>query len=165
MKYRHTVPYAAVLLMAAVTGSFWSLNAIADDSAFGSATADGYFWYKDKPKVKPKPKPKVEEKPKSEAKPEEKKAEPKEEKKQDFGSAAWIREKQKELLELAISNPTEENVRAYLYVNRLMLDRADEFARISKKVTDADPMLSESVRVPISALARQQALWQIDQAK
>lgn len=35
---------------------------------------------------------------------------------------------------------------------------------MTQKVIDSDPMLSESVRVPISALARQQALW-LDQAK
>lgn len=166
MKKRKKNVYAAGLLLAALTGIFGSMQVSADGSAFNRATDDGYFWYKDKPVAKPKPKPKEEPKPAPPAPvPSENREQPKAEKKAEFGSAAWIRDKQKELLELAISNPTEENVRAYLYVNRLMLDKADEFARISKKVTDSDPMLSESVRVPISALARQQVLWQIDRAK
>ena len=158
---------AAGLMLAALVGTGWSMQALAEGSAFGKAIDDGYFWYKDRPAAKPKPKSKEESKPEAvpAPKPYEKQEAPKTEKKAEFGSATWIRDKQKELLELAISNPTEENVRAYLYVNRLMLDKADEFARMSKKVTDADPMLSESVRVPISALARQQVLWQIDQAK
>ena len=158
---------AAGLMLAALVGTGWSMQALAEGSAFGKAIDDGYFWYKDRPAAKPKPKSKEEPKPEAvpAPKPYEKQEAPKTEKKAEFGSATWIRDKQKELLELAISNPTEENVRAYLYVNRLMLDKADEFARMSKKVTDADPMLSESVRVPISALSRQQVLWQIDQAK
>ena len=132
----------------------------AEQSAYDTATADGYFWYRDKPAPK-------------KSRPPEQKAPSKvvsaqtapAAKESEMFSAAWIRAKQQELLDLAITNPSYENVRAYQYLNRLMLDKSDEFARMTQKVIDSDPMLSESVRVPISALARQQALWQIDQAK
>lgn len=132
----------------------------AEQSAYDTATADGYFWYRDKPAPK-------------KSRPPEQKAPSKvvsaqtapAAKESEMFSAAWIRAKQQELLDLAITNPSYQNVRAYQYLNRLMLDKSDEFARMTQKVIDSDPMLSESVRVPISALARQQALWQIDQAK
>ena len=132
-----------------------------EHSAYDAATADGYFWYQEKP-VPKKTKP-------PEIKDLSKVAVPAQTvpvtKAPEMFSAQWIRSKQQELLDLAITNPSYENVRAYQYLNRLMLDKSDEFARMTQKVIDSDPMLSESVRVPISALARQQALWQIDQAK
>lgn len=45
------------------------------------------------------------------------------------------------------------------------MDRADEVARIWERNNIKYPFLSEEVRMPFSARARQQALWQIDQAK
>ena len=86
---------AAGLLLAALVGTGWSMQALAEGSAFGKAIDDGYFWYKDRPAAKPKPKSKEEPKPEAvpAPKPYEKQEAPKTEKKAEFGSATWIRDK------------------------------------------------------------------------
>ncbi|MBQ9723767.1 MAG: conjugal transfer protein TraF [Neisseriaceae bacterium] len=80
-------------------------------------------------------------------------------------SVEWLREKMPILLDNAMNDPTEENVRAYKYVERVMMDMATNFADMSQKVVKNDPMLDESVRMPISAMARSSALYEIAQAK
>ena len=80
-------------------------------------------------------------------------------------SVAWLQQKMPILLENAINNPTEENVRAYKYAEKMMMDKASNFANTSEQVVRHDPMLDESVRIPITAAARSNALWQVDKAR
>ncbi|MBO4575499.1 MAG: conjugal transfer protein TraF [Neisseriaceae bacterium] len=80
-------------------------------------------------------------------------------------SVAWLRAKMPILLDNAMNNPTEENVRAYKYAERLMMDMVSNYADMSQRVVQNDPMLDESVRFPASALARSSALSQVSQAK
>ncbi|MBR1819416.1 MAG: conjugal transfer protein TraF, partial [Neisseriaceae bacterium] len=80
-------------------------------------------------------------------------------------SVEWLRANMPILLDRAMNNPTEENVRAYKYAERLMLDMAGNFAEQSQKVVQNDPVLDASVRFPISSMARQSALYQIDKAR
>lgn len=120
----------------------------------------GFLFYEDKqlPTIKPQPKKKKQpEKPVQAAPATPAKHEP--------FSAAWLREKMPILMDNALTNPTPENVRAYKYAERLMLDMASNYADMSKKVVETDPMLDESVRFPITAAARQSALFQIEKAK
>lgn len=130
-------------------------------TAYDAAKPDGFFWYKDKPKTKPKlQKPPVEQTPvlspslsqNSEVKPEP-------------GSAEWFRRAEQQFLDQMTSKPSPKTVFAYQTLNRIRMDRADEVARIWESNLKKYPFLSESVRVPFSARARQQALWQIDKAK
>ena len=65
-------------------------------------------------------------------------------------STAWIRKNLPALRELAIDSPTPENVRAYLYVQRLAMDRASEFESVAAFVTSADPYLDQVSRFPTS---------------
>ena len=123
----------------------------------------GFLFYEDKqmPTIKPTPK-KQPEKKKIVAKATPSKATPST---SEPFSVEWLREKMPMLLDRAMNDPTEENVRAYKYAERLMLDMATNFADQSQKVIQNDPMLDANVRFPISTMARQSALFQIDKAK
>ena len=128
-------------------------------TAYDAAQPDGYFWYKDKPKAKPKAEPAKEPAPVAPAPAPSAEAKPKP------GSAEWFRRTEQQLLDKMTGEPDEKTVFAYQTLNRLRMDRADEVARIWERNNIKYPFLSEEVRMPFSARARQQALWQIDQAK
>ena len=65
----------------------------------------------------------------------------------------WIRKNIGHYLDTAIDYPSKENVSAYLYLDRLVKEKAERFARIGKQVIESDPMLDENVRRPISPAA------------
>ena len=46
-------------------------------------------------------------------------------------SAAWFREHMQSFMDKAIDEPTNENVRAYLYLQRVMMDKGSQFADVS----------------------------------
>ena len=67
--------------------------------------------------------------------------------------AAWIRKNIGQYLDKAIDEPTKENVSNYLYLDRLVKEKGEQFARVGKQVIESDPMLDENVRRPISPAA------------
>ena len=71
-------------------------------------------------------------------------------------STAWVKENLDRLRDLAIEQPTPENVRAYLLLQRLAVDRSQRFAEMSMMVTQGDPALDENSRFPIASAAAQQ---------
>ncbi len=84
----------------------------------------------------------------------------------------WLRENYPKLEDRAINNPTEENVTAYLYAKRIILDKAQQFSDMSIKVNNQDPLLNENNRVPYASggaltvrnanyLAQQQAVREL----
>ena len=68
-------------------------------------------------------------------------------------STAWIRKNIGQYLDTAIDHPSKENVRNYLYLDRLVKEKAERFAYVGKQVIEGDPMLDENVRRPISPAA------------
>jgi conjugal transfer pilus assembly protein TraF len=70
-------------------------------------------------------------------------------------SIAWLRENYSKLEERAIDNPTEENMEAYLYARRILLDKSQQFAVRAMEVTNANPVLNENSRVPYASLGAQ----------
>jgi conjugal transfer pilus assembly protein TraF len=62
-------------------------------------------------------------------------------------------------MDRAIDDPSESNVRAYYYAQRLMMDRAQAFSDVARRVTESDPLLDENLRVPFASAARA-ALYQ-----
>ena len=68
-------------------------------------------------------------------------------------TTAWIRNNIGQYLDKAIDRPNKENVSAYLYLDRLVKEKAEQFARVGKLVIESDPMLDENVRRPISPAA------------
>lgn len=69
------------------------------------------------------------------------------------GSVAWIREMLPKLRDAAMDNPTKENVSAYFWANRIMMDKAERFSRRSADVIRNDPLLDEDMRYPASNAA------------
>ena len=68
-------------------------------------------------------------------------------------TAAWFRLELERFRDQAIDAPTPENVRAYLYLQKVMLDKADAFARTSQQVASADPYLDAITERPLSPFA------------
>ena len=66
-------------------------------------------------------------------------------------SAEWIRANLEKYQRLAIDNPTTENVAAYLYIQRVMLDKSQRFSEQVKHVVQLDPYLDQGTRRPIAS--------------
>ena len=48
----------------------------------------------------------------------------------------------------AVDEPTAENVSAYMYLQRVVLDKAEKFSQVSQQVVMSDPVLDENSRRP-----------------
>ena len=154
-----TIVTVTAASMTAIGAASWAIG----QTAYDAAKPEGFFWYKDHPKAPP-PKPEQKNKPQQQAPQVQQQAQT-EEAKLKPGSAEWFRRTEKELIDKMSGEPDEKTVFAYQALNRLRMDRADEVARIWERNNQKYPFLSEEVRMPFTARARQQALWQIDQAK
>ena len=114
-------------------------------SQFTPFKGDGYYWYKVDPEDAPKPK---EEPPKAVASP----AKPASAPPKAF-SGQWLKENMPKLLDAAFDNPTTENVKNYMYAQRVLLDRSQNFSNKVKETVATDPFLDENNRVPLDQYA------------
>ena len=138
-------------------------------NSFWRKTSEGYWWYKQPPekkiakkKKKEEPKPKVEPQvAKVEPPKEEKPEEPKEQAPVMF-SADWVKENLDVYRKVAWDNPTVENLRAYLYLQRFAIDRSEQFAYAGRMAVEGDPYLDESARSPIGGAANRERKVMID---
>ncbi len=138
-------------------------------NSFWRKTSEGYWWYKQPPekkiakkKKKEEPKPKVEPQvAKVEPPKEEKTEEPKEQAPVMF-SADWVKENLDVYRKVAWDNPTVENLRAYLYLQRFAIDRSEQFAYAGRMAVEGDPYLDESARSPIGGAANRERKVMID---
>lgn len=138
-------------------------------NSFWRKTSEGYWWYKQPPekkiakkKKKEEPKPKVEPQvAKVEPPKEEKSEEPKEQAPVMF-SADWVKENLDVYRKVAWDNPTVENLRAYLYLQRFAIDRSEQFAYAGRMAVEGDPYLDESARSPIGGAANRERKVMID---
>lgn len=128
--------------------------AIAGES-FYREKEKGWFWYEEpapEQELKPKPKPT----PASPTQPQEK-IPPAESPAAPVGpppgSVAWIKDVLPKLREAAIDNPTDENLQAYYFTQRLMMDKSETFSRRSMEVIRNNPLLDEDLRYPASNAA------------
>lgn len=71
-------------------------------------------------------------------------------------SVVWLKEKLPEYHNRAIDDPTRENVAAYLYLQRVALDKAETFQQVAQRTVTLDPLLDENVRRPIASFASRQ---------
>lgn len=146
-------------------GAQEGLFTVADQAAAGTAQTtvvkpfyhgkeDGWFWYKDPKDAPPKPKepPPVVPAPTASSSP--KRTEP--------FSVDWLRKNLPVLLERAIDAPTKDNVEAYLYAQRIAMDKSQEYAVKARSVVASDPFLDENNRVPLSTFAKRSFLRDID---
>jgi conjugal transfer pilus assembly protein TraF len=119
-------------------------------SAFYADKERGWFWYEEPP-AEPEP---TEEKPEPEAPvvaAEAAAAEPSE--LPPTGSVAWLKIMLPKLKEAAIDNPSETNIKAFFYAQRLMMDKAERFSRASIETIKNEPLLDEDLRYPASNAA------------
>ncbi len=68
-------------------------------------------------------------------------------------SAAWFRKNLEHYRDQAIDDPSPENVAAYYYLQRVMMDKAHRFTDVARQVVMSDPMLDENQRRPIATFA------------
>jgi conjugal transfer pilus assembly protein TraF len=68
-------------------------------------------------------------------------------------SAAWFRAELERWRDRAIDRPTPANVRAYLYLQKIMLDRADGFATVARQVAAGDAYLDAVSERPLAPFA------------
>lgn len=70
-------------------------------------------------------------------------------------STEWLKVNMPKALQAALDNPTDANgrpskeVEAYMYMQRLALDKSQNFSKAATTVTQLDPFLDETSRVPV----------------
>ncbi|WP_051786597.1 conjugal transfer protein TraF, partial [Endozoicomonas numazuensis] len=111
-------------------------TSVAADSQWFNRHSEGWFWYEHI----------------AEPETDENKINDQNERHQPL-TTAWIRDNIGQYLDKAIDHPSKENVSNYLYLDRLVKEKAERFSRIGKQVMESDPMLDENVRRPISPAA------------
>jgi conjugal transfer pilus assembly protein TraF len=119
-------------------------------AGFYERGAEGWFWYQD-------PVPAVEAEPESEAPasppPAPAATEPAPAAEPAPLSAAWFRAHLDRYRDAAIDDPTPAKVAAWLYLQRIALDKASRFSEATQRVALKDPWLDETVRRPLASFA------------
>lgn len=113
---------------------------------------EGWFWYQVEPEPKEPPKEKAP--PKEPKKPAPPTVIQLNKPKPQALSVEWFQKEYPKLLNTAVDDPTDENVQAYRYATRVMLDKASNFTRTFQKQSLLDPLLDESVRSPFANAMR-----------
>ncbi len=139
--------FVLVFLAASLSPASVAADGAGDDGQFFRRKGEGWFWYFDPKEDEPKP----EQKPEQKAKPAEV---VKKEKAPEPFSVEWLRDSMPKLLDAAINDPTKENVEAYLYAQRVAMDKSQRYAEMTQRVVAADPFLDENNRVPIAGYAK-----------
>lgn len=125
------------------------ISALPNSAPFYEDKERGWFWYEEPPAeeliepepIAPSPQPVP-----------EKKEEPSIAKSSGPKplSAEWFRKNMEKYRDKAIDDPTHENVSTYMYLQRVMLDKAEKFSEVSQRVVMADALLDENSRRPIA---------------
>lgn len=125
--------------------------ASSESGRFIDRKGEGFFWYKD-PKEEKEAEEKHEPPP-----PPTPKEDPKPAPVVPTGpapmSAAWLKANLPKYLDAAIDNPTEANVKAYLYLQHLSMEKATVFADASQEFAIGDPILDGNNQRPIATFA------------
>lgn len=72
-------------------------------------------------------------------------------------TSAWLRKNMETYLNKAIDEPSHENVAAFYYLQRTMMDKAERFTNAARYVVMSDPQLDETVRRPVATYAANEA--------
>ena len=145
------------------------------EGTFFRRKEEGYYWYDD---PKPEPEPQIVEILPPPPPPPEPVTEPPKPTPEPTPAAApapppgppifsvkWLQQQLPEMRQVAIDDPTEENVAAYMYAQRVMMDKADVFASVWQDVLRKDPLLDENNRFPMSEAFKLFQLRSQDQAR
>lgn len=126
---------------------------------FYERKAEGWFWYKQDPEPIEEPEPEPEPEPEVVVAPPPKpeKAPPTPEPSLEAFSSEWFRVNIPKYRDIAIDNPTIENVKAFYYVQRIAMDKSQRFADVAQRAVLGDPYLDETARRPSSTFAAKEA--------
>jgi len=127
----------------------------------------GWFWYEVLPESVKQTKPEIQasqEKPKPDSKPPsdvqaeiESKTQAQPSAEPQPLSSAWLKQNLEHYLNQAIDDPSPENVAAFYYLQRVMMDKAERFTNAARYVVMSDPQLDETVRRPVATYAANEA--------
>ena len=135
--------------------------AVKAETSYFDGSADGWYWYKDPPE-EPEPEPEAELPPAPppievvkipEPVPLEALPPPTEQPQSappppPAGSVEFLRQAMPEALDLATDNPTPENVERFLLLQKIALDRSEQFSEMVSMVSTGHPELDEGRRRP-----------------
>ena len=152
---------SVLFLVASGASSASQLDYPERDGQFLERGEEGWFWYEPIPEEEPieekaekKPaKPAVEtmalpKKPEPEPKPKPEHVQPSTPPPPPAMSAEWFRKNIKKYKDRAWNNPTPENVSAFLYVQKMAMNRSANFADVWKQVVSTDPTLDANSTAP-----------------
>ena len=149
---------AGLAMLLPALGAF---SQTADDERFFDRGQEGWFWYEPLPEddealpipaEQPEPAPVPDTQPLVPAEPVVSPAEAEAPKPL---SAAWFRENLDGFRDRALDDPSPANVEAYLYLQRIALERAGAFAEASAAAAARDPFLDANSERPIATYAAQ----------
>ena len=116
-------------LLAALTAATPTTAPAAED--YWAQQREGWFWYHEPPAPKPKPTPN----PKSETK-----------KRPELTSLEALQARLEELKRIAVMNPTDANMTAYMRLQQTVMRQAETFARRWQQLVWTTPSLDASVQ-------------------
>ena len=152
---KNTLPkilFAALLVALASSGSY--AKGLEDN--YSDKTSIGHWFYDDPAKMQepePTPQPPPENTIVNPSPEPEKQVKPKEPVKL---TVEWIQDNLEKYMHRAIDDPSPENVRAYLYLQRVMLDKSENFAQATQAALLTDPLLDENTRRPTASFGVEQ---------
>jgi len=150
---------SVLFLVASCAASASQLDYPERNGQFIERGEEGWFWYEPIPEEEPVEE-KAEEKPanpavETMAMPKKPEPTPKPEQVQPATpppppamSAEWFRKNIKKYKDRAWNNPTPENVSAFLYVQKMAMNRSANFADVWKQVVSTDPTLDANSTAP-----------------
>lgn len=86
-------------------------------------------------------------------------------------SVQWLREQMPVALDNALENPTDDNglpskqMQLYMYMQKIALDKSQNFAKAASVLTQTDPVLDETNRVPIDSASNKVFMQAADKDK
>lgn len=140
--FNQKMAFAALLIQVAAHAQQAPEKSMRLDEAYGDAFSNY------RPYTTPSKKKDVEEQRPAATKPAAPAAEPKGEQKVDV---EWLIKNFPMLQKRAITDPTEVNLSAYLYAQRIIFDKAQRFEEARMAVINSDPLLNENNRIPYAS--------------
>lgn len=111
-----------------------------------SKKEQGWFWYVEEPEPVPVEIPPPPPPAQTSASPVEKKLKP--------FSAEWIAKKLDETRLVAIDNPTKDNMERYLLLQKLAMDKSEQFALAHRQYASLNPGIDETIQNPVGGTSR-----------
>lgn len=145
--FKNPLPLTLMLVAGLFAGSAIAQETIRSEKpktreGFYGERDEGWFWYKDPAEEKALP-PKPPETPPPGAP-----------RKPPPLSAEWLKANLDKYRFAAIDNPTKDNVELYLLLQKLVMDKSEQFALASRAYAAKNPGIDETIQNPTSGISR-----------